>query len=112
MIRAATTSDAQAIADIYNHYIGNTVVTFEERTIARNEIVERIEKVIGSSLPWLVAEDNGDVIGYAYANKWNARSAYRHTVETSVYLSHSSLSKGWGTQLYKVLFNTLRQTSI
>jgi L-amino acid N-acyltransferase YncA len=112
MIRAATESDAQAIADIYNYYIKNTVVTFEEQPISKSEILERIEKVTGSSLPWLVAEDGGVVIGYAYAGKWNVRSAYRHTVETTIYLSSSSISKGWGTQLYQALFDILRDKSI
>jgi phosphinothricin acetyltransferase len=112
MIRAATASDAQSIAEIYNYYIENTVITFEEQAITKNDIINRMEKVIGSSLPWLVAEDNGAVIGYAYATKWNARSAYRHTVETTVYLSKASLARGWGTQLYRALFDTLRNTSI
>jgi L-amino acid N-acyltransferase YncA len=57
-------------------------------------------------------EDVGVVIGYAYAGKWNVRSAYRHTVETTVYLSNSTLSKGWGTRLYQALFDTLRDKSI
>ncbi len=77
-----------------------------------NDILERIQKVTGSSLPWLVAEDGGVVIGYAYAGKWNVRSAYRHTVESTVYLSHSSVSKGWGIGLYTALFDRLRQKSI
>jgi phosphinothricin acetyltransferase len=59
-----------------------------------------------------VAEDAGAVIGYAYAAKWNARSAYRHTVETSIYLSHLSVSRGWGTRLYQTLFDMLRNQSI
>ncbi len=112
MIRAATESDAQAIADIYNHYIANTVVTFEEQPVSRSDIIDRIKKITDSSLPWLVAEDAGMIIGYAYAGKWNLRGAYRHTVETTVYLSPASVSKGWGTQLYQVLFDTLRQKSI
>ena len=112
MIRVVAASDAQAIADIYNYYIANTVVTFEELPVSQNDIIERIQKVNDSSLPWLIAVDNGIVIGYAYAGKWNVRSAYRHTVETTVYLSNSSLSKGWGIQLYQALFDILRQKSI
>ena len=80
MIRAATHLDAQAIVDIYNHYILHTVITFEEQTISKGDIIERMDKVVGSKLPWLVAEENGVVVGYAYANKWHVRSAYRHTV--------------------------------
>jgi L-amino acid N-acyltransferase YncA len=112
MIRSATKSDAQTIADIYNYYIQNTVITFEEQAISKNDIIERIQKVVDANLPWLVAEEGGTVIGYAYATKWNTRSAYKHTVETSIYLSNSSVSKGWGTQLYKALFDTLRHKSI
>ncbi len=94
MIRAATESDAQAIADIYNYYIANTVVTFEEQALSKNDILERIQKLTGSGLPWLVAEDGGVVIGYAYAGKWNVRSAYRQPVESTDYLSHSSVTRG------------------
>jgi len=112
MIRTATGSDAQIIADIYNHYIANTVITFEERPITKDDIVERIEKVEHAGLPWLAAEEDGVVIGYAYAARWQARSAYRHTVESTVYLSNTSTSKGWGTKLYKALFEQLRQTSV
>ncbi len=112
MIRAATTSDAQAIADIYNYYIQNTVITFEEQAVSSNDILERMAKVTGAGLPWLVAKDGDAVIGYAYATKWNVRSAYRHTVETSVYLAHGSLGKGRGTRLYQALFDILRQSPI
>jgi L-amino acid N-acyltransferase YncA len=112
MIRPATESDAQAISDIYNYYIAKTVITFEEQPVSKSEMINRIEKVTGSSLPWLVAVDDGSVIGYAYAAKWKERSAYRHTVESTVYLSPASVSKGWGTRLYQELFDTLRRASI
>jgi L-amino acid N-acyltransferase YncA len=112
MIRPATKPDAQAIADIYNHYIQHTVVTFEEQPISPGDILDRMEKVFQSGLPWLVAVDADAVIGYAYAGRWNVRSAYRHTAEITVYLAHDSVGKGWGTWLYSVLFETLRQASI
>jgi L-amino acid N-acyltransferase YncA len=112
MIHHATESDAQAISDIYNYYIAKTVVTFDEQPVSKSEIINRIEKVTGSSLPWLVAVDDGSVIGYAYAAKWKERSAYRHTVESTVYLSHASVFKGWGTLLYEELFDILRRASI
>jgi L-amino acid N-acyltransferase YncA len=112
MIRAATESDAEAIAGIYNHYIKNTVVTFEEQPVSKSDFIERISKITGEGFPWLVAEENGTVIGYAYATKWKERSAYRYSVETTVYLSPSAVSKGWGTKLYQALFEILRQKSI
>lgn len=112
MIRQATESDAEVIANIYNHYIQNTVITFEESVISAVDIIDRIAKVKNSGLPWLVAEENTEVIGYSYATQWNGRSAYRHTAETAIYLSHTSLSKGWGTKLYDALFSELRLMSI
>ena len=69
-IRVATAADADHIAEIYNHYIANTVVTFEEEPVAGDEMRRRMDEVFGASLPWLVAESGGRVIGYAYATKW------------------------------------------
>ena len=112
IIRAATDSDAQVIADIYNYYIAHTVVTFEEQPVSWRDILDRMAKVADSNLPWLVAADAGVVVGYAYAAKWNARSAYRHTAESTVYLSHTAVANGWGTRLYQALFDKLRLAAI
>lgn len=112
MIRRAKRSDAGAIAAIYNYYIQHTVITFEESLLCGPDMVLRIDKVDGSGLPWLVAEENGDVVGYAYATPWNERSAYRHTVEISAYVARTSLSQGWGTRLYESLFEALRKSTV
>jgi len=66
-IRLAAPSDAAAIAEIYHHYIKETVVTFEEEPVTAEEITRRIEEVRSASLPWLVVEEGGHVVGYAYA---------------------------------------------
>ena len=66
MIRAAHEADSAAIAAIYNHYVLNTTATFEERAVTEGEIGERVRNVIGTGLPWIVAEDRGEVIGYSY----------------------------------------------
>jgi phosphinothricin acetyltransferase len=63
-------------------------------------------------LPWLVAEDDKEIVGYAYATRWHDRSAYRYTVEVSAYLANTACSKGWGTQLYTALFEVLRRLDI
>ncbi len=112
MIRHATNTDAETIANIYNYYIQNTVTTFEESPLSARDIIGRMEKVKRLGLPWLVAEKESKVIGYAYATKWNERGAYRNTVETTVYLSNAWFSKGWGTKLYEALFTELRHISI
>jgi phosphinothricin acetyltransferase len=71
VIRAVTNSDAQAICDIYNYYITDTVVTFEEEVVCAQEMCERISKVKSEGHPWLIAEDaQGNILGYAYATNW------------------------------------------
>lgn len=108
MIRSATREDAEAIADIYNHYIENTVTTFEETALTRIDVAGRIAKVQLAGYPWFVAESMSGIVGYAYASPWKARAAYRHTAEVSVYILPSAASQGWGTKLYQALFGDLR----
>ena len=107
MIREAEEGDFAEIAEIYNHYIRNTLVTFEECDIDRYEISTRIAKVKAEGLWWLVAEERDRICGYAYATNWHQRSAYRHTVEVSVYLHSEYVGNGHGTTLYKELFSRL-----
>jgi len=108
MIRLATKDDSLEIVKIYNYYISNTIITFEENVIQTDEMRARITSVLNSGLPWLVAEENGRIIGYAYATKWAERSAYKSSVESTVYLERSVTSKGWGSILYKELLKSLR----
>lgn len=112
MIRAIEQSDAQYVADIYNHYVLNTAVTFEEEQVTTLEMAARINECSTHDLPWLVAIDEGKIVGYCYASKWKGRCAYRHSVEATVYLSPTAVSKGWGTQLYKQLLSQLTQQGI
>jgi len=112
MIREAMEEDAKAIAEIYNYYIQNTIITFEETEIDVANIAERIRAVKESRFSWLVALESENVIGYAYSCKWNDRTAYRNTAEVSVYLSHTNKFKGWGTKLYEALFSSLCKKSI
>jgi L-amino acid N-acyltransferase YncA len=76
-VRAVTPSDAGTIAAIYNHYVLQTIVTFEEAPVTASEISKRIEEVQETSLPWLVAERAGTIAGYAYASRWRTRYGYR-----------------------------------
>lgn len=115
-IRPASQADAQAVADIYNHYIANTVVTFEEVPVAPVEMAGRIQGVASASLPWLIGEVETDgqlsVVGYAYATPWKTRSAYRYSVESSVYLAPGLAGKGYGTALYRALLEALKRGSV
>ena len=108
MIRTAVASDAHALADIYNNYILETIVTFEEQPVSPADIAERIAEVATVPLPWLVYEHEGAIVGYAYASKWKGRCAYRFSVETTVYLAPGSIGKGIGTALYQALLMHLK----
>ena len=106
-VRACQESDAARICEIYNHFVLNTVVTFEEVPVSEDDILERMRKV-RATLPWLVAEQQGAVVGYAYAAAWHARSAYRHSVESTIYLMPDACGRGVGTRLYSALLDELK----
>jgi phosphinothricin acetyltransferase len=109
MILDAARDDAAAIVAIYNHYIVNTAVTFEEQAITATDMAQRIADVQGGDLPWLVAEQDGVVVGYAYATKWRVRHAYRFSVESTVYLAPSFAGRGIGRLLYTALIKRLSE---
>jgi L-amino acid N-acyltransferase YncA len=108
-IRDASVEDAESIASIYNHFVLTTAISFEEAEVPVMEMAGRIADLQASGLPWLVAELDGVVAGYAYATKWRARHAYRFSVETSVYLAPDQAGKGVGTALYEALLMRLRE---
>jgi len=109
MLRSATFSDAPVIAQIYNHYIANTVITFEEELVSADEMTQRIAEISSAGMPWLVCQENERVIGFAYASKWKSRCAYRHSVETSIYLRNDATGRGLGHTLYKGLITDLKK---
>ena len=109
IIRMVSKQDVDAIVEIYNFYINETIITFEQETITIDDMLSRFEKIAADDLPWLVLEDDqGVVIGYAYASKWRERYAYRFSVEVTVYLAQCATGKGYGCQLYQALFSELK----
>ena len=112
IVRPASSADAETIARIYNYYVENTVITFEEEPVSSQTIATRLADVQQASLPWLVAEVDGAVIGYAYASKWKGRCSYRYSVETTVYLEHGHEGRGIGRRLYSELLPILRARGI
>lgn len=107
-IREASAEDAEPIASIYNHFVLTTSISFEEAEVPAIEMAGRIADVRSAGLPWLVAEVDGAIAGYAYATKWRVRNAYRFSVETTVYLSPQHAGQGIGTALYQALLTRLR----
>ncbi len=108
LVRPAGVRDSAEIVAIYNHYVTNTIVTFDEDTLPASEMARRIEATLGESMPWLVAERDGVVIGYAYATKWKARRGYRFSTEVTVYLAPGEDGRGVGSMLYSRLLDELK----
>jgi L-amino acid N-acyltransferase YncA len=112
LIRVAKPDDCAALANIYNHYVANDIATFEEEPVDAAIMAGRVSDVTGKSLPWLVAEDSGIVLGYAYAGTWKPRTAYRYSVESTVYLDAGAKLRGIGMNLYSALIAELRAHNI
>lgn len=103
IIRPAVASDIDAITLIYAHHVTHGTGTFETEPPDKAEVARRWSEVETSGLPWLVAEDSGDIGGYAYAAPYRSRPAYRHTVEDSIYVRVDRLGTGLGKLLMPAL---------
>ena len=105
-LRAATPDDAAAIAGIYAPFVTGSAVSFETDPPDAAAMRARIETG-GGLYPWLVGEQEGQLVGYAYAARFRERPAYRFAVETSVYLRRDACGQGLGSRLYAPLLATL-----
>ncbi|MDR0541308.1 MAG: GNAT family N-acetyltransferase [Dysgonamonadaceae bacterium] len=103
MIRNVKLYDAERIAKIYNYYIENTAVTFDEDPVTVEKIRQKIEDIRAKAYPYLVCEEDGLLTGYAYINTWRPHSAYNITLETSIYIDPQYVGKGLGAKLYEAL---------
>ncbi len=103
IIRPAVASDIDAIARIYAHHVNHGTSTFETEPPDSDEIARRWGEVAKKGLPWLVADDGGDIGGYAYAAPYRPRAAYRYTVEDSIYIHPDRLGTGLGKLLMPAL---------
>jgi L-amino acid N-acyltransferase YncA len=107
-IRDATTADAAACAVLYAPYVTDTVVTFETEPPTAEQMAERIAAA-QQRHAWLVLEDDGAVVGYAYGGPYKDRAAYRWSCEVSVYLERGRRRTGGGRALYEALFARLAE---
>lgn len=112
VVRTATKGDASALADIYNPYVLETTITFEEAAVGPADMVSRVAETLEAGLPFLLAEVAGVPAGFAYASKWKGRCAYRHTAETTVYVARDHWRCGVGKALYTRLLESLQQARI
>lgn len=99
LVRPFKPEDAAAIADIYRPYVEKTTITAEEVAPDADEIIRRWQHLKELGLPYLVAEIDGEVAGYAYAGRFRMRSAYRYTVENSIYVSDRFHRRGVAREL-------------
>lgn len=107
MIRNVLIKDAKEVAQIYKYYVDETVITFDLQAPSTEEMAKRIIEYT-KKYPWLVYEENGNVIGYAYANQFKSKVAYNSTVEISIYFHKDFCSKGYGKEILQALLETLK----
>ena len=110
-IRTVNLDDAAQIAETYNYYIQNTHHTFETEPLGVEEMRRRIGEVI-EDYPYLVAEENGRILGYIYAAQFKLRQAYAHSVEVSIYVRNEERQTGIGKSLYIKFLDELVETNI
>jgi phosphinothricin acetyltransferase len=96
LVRPAAPQDLPAIQSIYAHHVLHGLASFEEEAPSLEEMRRRFEAVTGDGLPYLVAEEQGEVLGYGYCTLYRTRSAYRYTLEDSIYVKHGRQGKGVG----------------
>ena len=111
MIRNVQINDAQSICGIYNYYVNETVITFEETPVEKGDMEERIVKT-SATHPWFVMEETGEVVAYAYAAPWRVRSAYRFSTELTVYVHRDHRGKGYGERIYSHLIDEMTRRGI
>ncbi|QBM29593.1 GNAT family N-acetyltransferase [Hydrogenophaga pseudoflava] len=112
LIRPSTEHDLPAITRIYAHHVLHGTGTFETTPPTLEEMTARRADVLSKGLPWLVAEEAGEVLGYAYGNWFKPRPAYRFSVEDSIYLAPEAAGKGLGRALLAELLATLERSGI
>lgn len=110
-IRDARPEDMERLREIYAYYVLHTAVTFDYDVPTAKSFAERM-KVIMAAYPYLVAEENDVVLGYAYAGPFVGRAAYRHSCETTIYVDHEKRRQGCGRALYNTLEARLKAMDI
>lgn len=110
LIRPSRDEDLDAITRIYGHHVLHGTGTFETTPPSLADMTCRRADVLAKGLPWLVAEDNGQVLGFAYGNWFKPRPAYRFSVEDSIYMDPAAHRKGLGRALLAELLAVLERT--
>lgn len=111
IFRKAELKDAESILSIYKYYVEKTAITFEWTNPSVEEFRSRMEKTL-KKYPYIVAEQNGEIVGYAYTGSFVGREAYDWSVETTIYLKENIRGKGLGRKLYQLIENISKAQNI
>ncbi|NDC19201.1 MAG: N-acetyltransferase family protein [Microbacteriaceae bacterium] len=112
-LRSATAEDMKQIAEIYNYYVTNSVVTFDIEATTEATWTEKLEYLQGLELPFIVAQSaSGTIFGFAYVAPWRQKAAYRRTVEDTIYLRPAAIGKRIGTRLLTELIDRARAAGV
>ncbi|MEJ6555106.1 GNAT family N-acetyltransferase [Microbacterium esteraromaticum] len=112
-VREVTDADLPTIRDIYNHYVRSSTVTFDEVESVTDDWVAKAARIAEAGIPFLVAETaDGELLGYALGQPWSAKSAYRFTIENSIYLAPSAVGRGAGWALLAVFLDRCREAGL
>jgi L-amino acid N-acyltransferase YncA len=112
-LRSATAEDMKQIAEIYNYYVTNSVVTFDIEATTEATWTEKLEYLQGLDLPFIVAQSaSGTIFGFAYVAPWRQKAAYRRTVEDTIYLRPAAIGKRIGTRLLTELIDRSRAAGV
>lgn len=112
-IREATEQDLPHVLEIYNHYVKNSSVTFDEKAMTLAQLRRKFAKTTERRIPFIVAENPaGQILGFAYVYPWKEKAAYRFTVENSIYLGPAATGKGLGRVLLGELIERSRAAGL
>ena len=112
VIRTATIVDAQAILNIYGYYVANTAISMEYEVPTLENFQARIANTIENGYPYLVVEQDGKIIGYAYAGRFHPRAAFYRSAEVSIYIHKEAVKGGLGRRLYEEIEKRLKEQGI
>ena len=111
MIRSVHINDAQELLDIYNYYVINTTANFDIEPLTLEMFINKLNHII-PNYPYIVYEENNEILGYAYGSRFRPRAAYNYVAETTVYVKHKAHGKQIGTKLYAELIRLLKETDL
>jgi len=111
MIRTFNIKDAQSLLNIYNFYVLNTTATFDIEPLSLEEFKDKMVGII-TEYPFIVYEEKGTILGYAYGSRFRPKPAYNYVAESTVYVKHDAHGKQIGTKLYAELLRLLKKTDL